>query len=224
MQTKTDNQHIAEAIKYFNAHIAPRVAQLSENYKKLSLSDLPINIQKITPDQYEDKNGKITIYYQYSDTAFGEILVASTHKGVCYLGFQDKENQAFDDLKSRFPNANFIPKADTFQQEALNILQGSLENIQPISLHLKGTDFQLKVWEKLLQIPFGKLATYGEIAQKLGNPNASRAVGTAIGSNPIAFLIPCHRVIQSSGKLGGYMWGLNRKKALIGWEASVVNH
>ena len=97
---------------------------------------------------------------------------------------------------------------------------GNWKKPEEIKLHLKGTDFQLKVWETLLKIPFGNLSTYGTIAKQIEKPSASRAVGTAIGDNPVAFLIPCHRVIQSTGTLGGYMWGIDRKQAIIGWEAA----
>lgn len=102
------------------------------------------------------------------------------------------------------------------------IFQNDWSKLQQIKLHLKGTEFQLKVWEVLLKVPMGKLATYGTIAEQLGNPNASRAVGTAIGSNPVAFLIPYHRVIQSTGIFGGYMWGNTRKTAIIGWEGANI--
>ncbi|MNT75939.1 Methylated-DNA--protein-cysteine methyltransferase [compost metagenome] len=109
------------------------------------------------------------------------------------------------------------------QQNALYIFSHDWSKLNQVKLHLKGTEFQLKVWEALLKIPMGKLATYGNLAKQLQNPNASRAVGTAIGDNPVAFLIPCHRVIQSSGALGGYHWGLNRKTAMIGWEAAKMD-
>ncbi len=106
------------------------------------------------------------------------------------------------------------------QQNGLFIFQNDWSKLNEIKLHLKGTDFQLKVWDTLLKIPMGQLSTYGNIAEQIGNPNASRAVGTAIGSNPVAFLIPCHRVIQASGNIGGYMWGNTRKTAIIGWESA----
>src|SRR5690606_39008701 len=111
-------------------------------------------------------------------------------------------------------------KLDLMQQNALFFFQNDWSKLGEIRLHLKGTDFQLKVWETLLKIPMGKLATYGNIAQERGNVSACRAVGTAIGNIPVAFLIPCHRVIQSSGNLGGYMWGNTRKAAIIGWESA----
>ena len=109
---------------------------------------------------------------------------------------------------------------DVIQQNALYIFTHDWSKLHQIKLHLKGTAFQLKVWEALLKIPMGQLSTYGNIAASIKNPNASRAVGTAIGSNPVAFLIPCHRVIQSTGTFGGYMWGPVRKTAMIGWEAA----
>ena len=137
------------------------------------------------------------------------------------MAFNEHEKQGLINLKTKFPNAIFHQKLDLIQQNALFIFQHDWSKLNEIKLHLKGTDFQLKVWETLLKIPMGHLATYGGIAQKIKNPNASRAVGTAIGSNPVAFLIPCHRVIQASGKFGGYMWGNTRKAAIIGWEAAL---
>jgi AraC family transcriptional regulator of adaptative response/methylated-DNA-[protein]-cysteine methyltransferase len=110
--------------------------------------------------------------------------------------------------------------SNPMQQNAVRIFSGDWSELQQIKLHLKGTAFQLKVWETLLKIPFGQLTTYGTIATQLNKPNASRAVGTAVGSNPVAFLIPCHRVIQATGSLGGYMWGETRKTAIIGWEGA----
>lgn len=139
------------------------------------------------------------------------------------MAFYEDETVSFSILKSRFPNANFIQKVDTIQENALRIFRYEPSKLPQIKLHLKGTDFQLKVWETLLKIPSGKLATYGMIANEIDKPKASRAVGTAIGSNPVAFLIPCHRVIQSTGAFGGYMWGSTRKTAIIGWEATKLN-
>ena len=120
----------------------------------------------------------------------------------------------------RFPNASFQQKIDKFQQDVLGIFQDDWNSLEQIKLHLAGTPFQLKVWESLLRIPMGRLSTYKDIAQTINNPKASRAVGNAIGSNPVAFLIPCHRVIQSNGEMGGYMWGPDKKAAIIGWEAA----
>lgn len=187
------------------------------------LHDLFVKIEGMTPGEYKNKGENISINYSYEESLFGKILVASTTKGICYMGFSDEKNIAFSELEKRFPKANFIQQTDEIQQNALLIYTQDWSKINQIKLHLKGTDFQLKVWEALLKIPMGNLATYGNIAKEIQKPKASRAVGTAIGSNPIAYLIPCHRVIQSTGIFGGYMWGTIRKTAIIGWEASKIN-
>ena len=138
------------------------------------------------------------------------------------MAFADEEQKALADMQQHFPNAHFKQMLDLMQQNALYIFTHDWSKLHQIKLHLKGTDFQLKVWEMLLKIPLGQLSSYGNIAEKIKNTNASRAVGTAIGSNPVAFLIPCHRVIQASGGIGGYMWGSTRKMAIIGWEAARI--
>jgi AraC family transcriptional regulator of adaptative response/methylated-DNA-[protein]-cysteine methyltransferase len=184
------------------------------------LHDLFINIEGMTPAEYKNGGQDLTINYSYAESPFGNIIVASTVKGICYMAFADDESIAFSLLQNHFPNANFRQMVDLIQQNALYIFTHDWSKLDQIKLHLKGTDFQLKVWETLLKIPMGQLTTYGAIANKIENPNASRAVGTAIGSNPVAFLIPCHRVIQSTGTFGGYMWGTTRKTAIIGWEGT----
>lgn len=187
------------------------------------LHDLFVKIEGMTPGEYKSKGENLTINYSYEESLFGEILVASTNIGICYMGFSDGENNAFHELEKRFPKARFTQQTDEIQQNALLIYTQDWSKINEIKLHLKGTDFQLKVWEALLKIPRGNLATYGNVAKAIQKPKASRAVGTAIGNNPVAFLIPCHRVIQSTGIFGGYMWGTTRKTAIIGWEASNVD-
>jgi AraC family transcriptional regulator of adaptative response/methylated-DNA-[protein]-cysteine methyltransferase len=184
------------------------------------LHDLFIKIEGMTPGEFKNGGENLMINYSYAETPFGNIVVASTAKGICYMAFADDEQKAFADLQQHFPNAGFKQMLDIIQQNALYIFTHNWTELHQIKLHLKGTDFQLKVWETLLKIPMGQLSTYGAIAQQIKNPNASRAVGTAIGSNPVAFLIPCHRVIQSTGTFGGYMWGPIRKTAIIGWEAA----
>lgn len=187
------------------------------------LHDLFVNIEGMTPAEYKNGGKNLEINFSFAESPFGNIIVASTQKGVCFMAFAEDEEIGFDDLKHKFPNAAFSRKLDLPQQNALFIFQNDWSKLSEIKLHLKGTDFQLKVWETLLKIPMGQLSTYGSIAQKIEKPNASRAVGTAIGSNPVAFLIPCHRVIQSSGIFGGYMWGNTRKTAIIGWEGAQRN-
>ena len=184
------------------------------------LHDLFVRIEGMTPGEFKTGGAELTINYSYAASPFGNILVASTSKGICYMTFSDDEMRSFSDLKGRFPNAIFRHFLDDIQQNAMYIFSHDWTRLSQIKLHLKGTDFQLKVWETLLKIPLGELTSYGKIADQITRPKASRAVGTAIGSNPVAFLIPCHRVIQSGGEPGGYMWGLTRKSAIIGWEAA----
>ncbi|WP_025144575.1 methylated-DNA--[protein]-cysteine S-methyltransferase [Pedobacter jeongneungensis] len=187
------------------------------------LHDLFVNIEGMTPGEYKNGGENLHINYSFAESPFGNIIVASTPKGICHIAFSDDEKLALNNLQRQFPAAKYQLILDKEQQNALYIFNHDWSKLHQIKLHLKGTDFQLKVWEALLKIPMGKLSTYGSIAKQLQNPNASRAVGTAIGDNPVAFLIPCHRVIQTSGALGGYHWGVNRKTAIIGWEAAQVN-
>jgi AraC family transcriptional regulator of adaptative response/methylated-DNA-[protein]-cysteine methyltransferase len=184
------------------------------------LHDLFVNIEGMTPGEYKNGGENLNINYSFAESPFGHIIVASTQKGICHIAFTNDEHSGLETLKKQFPLANYQQMLDLEQQNALYIFSHDWNKLGQIKLHLKGTDFQLKVWETLLKIPMGKLTTYGSIARQLQNPNASRAVGTAIGDNPVAFLIPCHRVIQSSGALGGYHWGNQRKSAIIGWEAA----
>ncbi|MEO5681085.1 MAG: methylated-DNA--[protein]-cysteine S-methyltransferase [Chitinophagaceae bacterium] len=184
------------------------------------LHDLFVNIEGMTPAEYKQGGKNLLINYSFAETPFGNIIVASTQKGICYMAFATDESAALADMQKHFPQAGYKQVVDLMQQNALYIFRHDWSKLQQIKLHLKGTDFQLKVWETLLKIPMGQLATYGAIAHKIESPQAARAVGTAIGSNPVAFLIPCHRVIQSGGEFGGYMWGNTRKTAIIGWEAA----
>ena len=184
------------------------------------LHDLFINIEGMTPGEFKSGGQGLSIHYDFAESPFGRLIVASTPKGLCHLFFVEDDKHALRQLKSRFPNASLHQKTDQFQQSALRIFQKDGKPLQRIKLHLPGTPFQIKVWESLLKIPAGSLTCYGDIAKDIGSPKSARAVGTAIGSNPIAFLIPCHRVIQRSGHLGGYRWGETRKAAIIGWEAA----
>jgi len=186
------------------------------------LHDLFINIEGMTPGEYKNGGINLSINYCFSESPFGQIIVASTNKGICHMSFEEDENQALFNLKAQFPHATYHQEVDQLQQNALFIFQKDWSQIKQIKLHLNGTDFQLKVWETLLKVPLGSLTTYGAIAKCISKPKASRAVGTAIGNNPVGFIIPCHRVIQKSGNIGGYMWGDTRKSAIIGWEASQV--
>ena len=184
------------------------------------LHDLFINLEGMTPAEYKNGGAALTINYSFAESPFGNIIVASTPKGICHMAFADDQQTAFDELQRQFPNATYRQFADTMQQNALFIFRKDWSQLSNIKLHLKGTAFQLKVWEALLKIPTGGLNTYSGIAQKIDSPNASRAVGSAVGDNPVAFLIPCHRVIKSTREFGQYHWGATRKLAIIGWEAA----
>ncbi len=184
------------------------------------LHDLFIKIEGMTPGEFKNGGENLSINYSYAESPFGEILVAATSKGICYMAFADDETESLNTLRKKFPNAKLRQMVDLIQQNALYIFTHDWSKLNEIKLHLKGTDFQLKVWEALLKIPMGRLSTYGNIAHKIEKPNASRAVGSAVGDNPVAFLIPCHRVIQSTGTFGQYHWGSTRKTAMIGWEAA----
>ena len=187
------------------------------------LHDLFISIEGMTPAEYKNGGKNLLINYSFAESPFGNLIVASTSKGVCHMAFTENDVTALHELQLKFPNATLQQKLDLKQQNALFIFQNDWSKLPEIKLHLKGTDFQLKVWETLLKIPLGQLSTYGTIAGQIGNPNASRAVGTAIGNNPVAYLIPCHRVIQQNGNIGGYMWGNTRKTAIIGWENAKID-
>lgn len=183
------------------------------------LHELFINIEGMTPAEYKNDGANLLISYQYYETLFGPIIIASSPKGICHIAYEENKALAFETLLQRFPNANYQQQTNRMHDNALKALNPQDKDISQIKLHLKGTEFQLKVWEALLKIPMGNLSTYGAIASQLGNPKASRAVGTAVGSNPIAYLIPCHRVIQNTGIFGGYRWDPVRKTAMIGWES-----
>ncbi|PSK92510.1 methylated-DNA--[protein]-cysteine S-methyltransferase [Taibaiella chishuiensis] len=184
------------------------------------LHDLFIKIEGMTPGAYKNGGAALDINYSYATTPFGNILTAATEKGICYMAFADDETLALAELKALFPNAHYRQLTDQHQQNALHIFHQDGNRLQEVKLHLKGTPFQIKVWEALLKVPSGDLTTYGRIADAIEHPAAYRAVGTAVGQNPVAYLIPCHRVIQSGGAIGQYHWGSTRKNAMIGWEAA----
>jgi AraC family transcriptional regulator of adaptative response/methylated-DNA-[protein]-cysteine methyltransferase len=187
------------------------------------LHDLFIRLEAMTPAQYRAGGAGLSIVYEEVDTRFGKALLASSSVGICHLAFIQPGEDAFATLQRKFPQAQLQAGSTPIHQSALRWLQGESTKLDSIKLHVRGTDFQLKVWEALLKIPMGQLTTYGRLAEQIDSPNASRAVGSAIGDNPIAFLIPCHRVIRSSGIIGEYRWGSIRKSLLLGWEAAQVN-
>jgi AraC family transcriptional regulator, regulatory protein of adaptative response / methylated-DNA-[protein]-cysteine methyltransferase len=181
------------------------------------LHDLFVDIETMTPFEFRNGGENLTINYSFQDSIFGDYIVASTEKGICNILFFDEQNSGLNDLRSRWSNAKLIEKEDDFQRKVVEFFDR--KDPGKIKLHLSGTNFQLKVWEALLSIPEGRITNYGSIASTIDHPKMSRAVGTAIGDNPIGYLIPCHRVLQSTGAISGYRWGINRKKAILGWEA-----
>ena len=187
------------------------------------LHDLFIKIESMTPGEYKNGGENLIIKYNYVNSVFGKLIIATTEIGICHIAFYEEEDAAFNFLLKRFPNAKFLQEINPSNPDILQIFTNEYSPAEKIKLHLKGTSFQLKVWETLLTIPFGGLSTYGEISKKIESPKAARAVGSAIGKNPVAFLIPCHRVIQSTGLFGEYMWGAKRKNAIIGWEACHID-
>lgn len=188
------------------------------------LHDLFVNIEGMTPGEYKNGAENLLINYSFEETQFGRILIGSTAKGICDLAFSEDRDIALAVLRAKFPKAVYTDCRDDLQRNALQLFNGNWSERNKVKLHLKGTEFQLKVWETLLKTPEGSLTTYGTVASKIKLSTASRAVGTAIGANPVAFLIPCHRVIQSTGIFGQYHWGADRKAAMIGWEAAQIEN
>ena len=189
------------------------------------LHDLFVRIEAMTPGDYARGGAGLAIRYGFADSLFGRLLVASTDRGICHMAFDDLPaddgQPALSRLCALYPEADIIEDDASVHRDALAALAGDWSGADPIRLHLRGTPFQIKVWEALLRIPSGALAGYGDVAVAIGRPTAARAVAAAIAANPVAVLIPCHRVIRQSGQLGGYAWGTARKQALIGREAAV---
>jgi AraC family transcriptional regulator of adaptative response/methylated-DNA-[protein]-cysteine methyltransferase len=185
------------------------------------LHDLFIKIEGMTPGDFKAGGRHLAINYHFADSPFGRVLIATTSKGICYMAFADEhEHTALEALHARFPNATYTAYHDAAQKAALRIFDADWSRPEEVKLHLKGTPFQLRVWETLLKVPMGALSTYAQLAAGINNAKASRAVGSAVAGNPVAFLIPCHRVIRSGGDTGQYHWGSERKQLMIGWEAA----
>ncbi|MDE2135549.1 MAG: methylated-DNA--[protein]-cysteine S-methyltransferase [Alphaproteobacteria bacterium] len=185
------------------------------------LHDLCLKIEAMTPGDYAKGGQDVVVDYGFHVSPFGTMLVMASGKGVCGLGFadEDEEEDLLTDMKARWPKADYRAAAERTAKIAARIF-GPQRVEGDLRLHLMGTPWQLKVWEALLSIPRGRFATYRAIAEKVASPNASRAVGAAVGRNPISWLIPCHRVLGSNGALTGYHWGMARKRAMLAVEAS----
>jgi AraC family transcriptional regulator, regulatory protein of adaptative response / methylated-DNA-[protein]-cysteine methyltransferase len=184
------------------------------------LHDLFINTEAVTPGEYKTRGAGVTIRYGLHASPFGKCLIATTERGICHLGFvQTSEGDAIDQLVADWKQARMIEDYKATAPLVKPIFDLRYNNRgKPLHVHLRGTNFQLKVWEALLQVPAGAVTTYEAIAAQIGKPGASRAVGTAVGHNPIAVLIPCHRVIRKVGEFGNYRYGVLRKKALLARE------
>ncbi|MBC7863966.1 MAG: methylated-DNA--[protein]-cysteine S-methyltransferase [Bacteroidia bacterium] len=180
--------------------------------------DLFVNIESVTPNEFKTKGKGIEIEYGFHDSPFGECFIANTERGICSMSFSHQEREkTISELESHWENAS-IKKNQTSTEQFSKQIFSPENSDHKFNLLVKGTNFQLKVWKALLKIPFGGVSTYAHIAGRIGNNKAMRAVGSAVGANPVAFLIPCHRVIRSEGLIGNYHWGSARKSAIIGWE------
>jgi AraC family transcriptional regulator of adaptative response/methylated-DNA-[protein]-cysteine methyltransferase len=189
------------------------------------LHDLFVTHEAMSPGDYKSRGKGLTIRYGYHLSPFGIALVMVTDRGLAGLAFCDQggERAAFEDMSSRWPNATYVEDLSATTPYAGRIFEPSRWRAdEPLRVVLIGTDFQVRVWEALLKIPMNRARTYSSIAAEIGNPTASRAVGAAVGANPVSFVVPCHRALGKSGALTGYHWGLTRKRAILGWEAGQV--
>jgi AraC family transcriptional regulator of adaptative response/methylated-DNA-[protein]-cysteine methyltransferase len=186
------------------------------------LYDHFIQLEAVTPGEYKTGGIGLTIEYGVHGTPFGNVFIAITPKGVCKLAFlQDDEiDEHLAELCKTWPYAEMHANRQSTLEVIDAMFGGEIRSNRPLSLHVSGTNFQASVWKALLAIPPGTVASYAQVAAAIGHPNAARAVGLAVGANPVAFLIPCHRVIRQSGKIGGYHWGETRKHAIHAWEAA----
>lgn len=186
------------------------------------LHDLFVTHEAISPGEYKTGGAGLVVYYDFIPSQFGLALPMVNERGLCGLAFADEgeEAAAFEDMRRRWPNAEYRRDGARVAPYAERIFNSACwQPDQPLKVFLIGTDFEVRVWETLLSIPLGKATTYSTIASHIEKPKAARAVGAAVGRNPISFVVPCHRVLGKSGALTGYHWGLTRKRAMLGWEA-----
>jgi AraC family transcriptional regulator, regulatory protein of adaptative response / methylated-DNA-[protein]-cysteine methyltransferase len=186
------------------------------------LHDLFVTHEAMSPGQWKARGEGLTLAYGFHPSPFGTALVIATARGLAGLAFADagEESKALDDMRGRWPRAEFRADAAATKALARRIFEPKLwQRDRPLRVVMIGTDFEVRVWETLLKVPMGRATTYSDIAAHVRAPKAARAVGAAVGKNPISFVVPCHRVIGKSGDLTGYHWGLTRKRAMLGWEA-----
>lgn len=190
------------------------------------LHDLFVTHEGMTPGAYKARGKGLTIRYGFHDCPFGKALLMMTDQGICGLAFADpgQEEESLRDMRARWPEAQYIEDEPATAIPAARVFDPRRWKAeQPLRIVFIGTDFETRVWQTLLRVPMGRATTYSDIAGHIGNPKASRAVGAAVGRNPISFVVPCHRVLGKSGGLCGYHWGLTRKQAILGWEAGLVS-
>lgn len=193
------------------------------------LHDHFVQLEAVTPGQYKTAGKGLTIQYGVHNTNFGKAFIATTERGICKISFVDGEGcplgrrqSEVDRLKQDWPMALIEENVEVTSSAASAVFENARDPDRPISLYVRGTNFQVMVWKALLQIPQASLQSYSGVASAVGRDSAVRAVGTAIGANPVAFLIPCHRVVRQTGGIGGYRWGETRKHALHAWESARV--
>lgn len=190
------------------------------------LHDLFVTHEAISPGEYKARGAGLTMRYGFHLSPFGQALVMVTERGLAGLAFCDPgdERAAFEDMASRWPNADYEEDMAATAPYAARVFDPSRWRAEePLRVVLIGTDFQVRVWDALLKIPMGRACAYSDIAERIGKPTASRAVGAAVGANPVSFVVPCHRAVGKSGALTGYHWGLTRKRAILGWEAGQLS-
>jgi AraC family transcriptional regulator of adaptative response/methylated-DNA-[protein]-cysteine methyltransferase len=189
------------------------------------LHDLFVTHEAMSPGEWKSGGDGLTVYYGFHPSLFGTALVMATDRGLCGLAFADlgKERPALVDMRRRWPRAKIVEDSARTAPLAARIFDRKLWRAdRPLRVVLIGTDFEVRVWETLMRIPMGRAITSSDLAGTIGKPSAARAVGAAVGKNPISFVVPCHRVVGKSGELTGYHWGLTRKRAMLGWEAGAV--
>lgn len=190
------------------------------------LHDLFVTHEAISPGEYKARGAGLTMRYGFHISPFGQALIMVTERGLAGLAFCDagEERAAFEDMASRWPNADYVEDMAATAPYAARVFEPSRWRAdEPLRVVLIGTDFQVRVWDALLKIPMGRACAYSDIAGTIGKPSASRAVGAAVGANPVSFVVPCHRAVGKSGALTGYHWGLTRKRAILGWEAGQLS-
>lgn len=190
------------------------------------LHDLFVTHEAMSPGEYKAGGAGLTIAYGFHACPFGEALVMVTPRGLCGVAFADGPDERaarLEEMQARWPNAAYVEDREATAPVAKRIFDPARWRAEtPLRIVLIGTDFEVRVWQTLLKVPPGRATTYGDVAAHIGKPKAARAVGAAVGRNPVSFVVPCHRVLGKSGALTGYHWGLTRKQAIIGWEAGLT--